>query len=132
MTAKATTKEAYSPAQIIDKKAIEALISDEDWQKLTQAEIKEEFNDLEKLRYQDIDWRLKNRENFRRFLIKLLVLQNIVVFTIFAFGMWFNKIAGLDAVFSTLVGGTLAETTALILIIVKWLFSEIPYQGKQI
>lgn len=113
---------------LIDPQAIEALESDKAWQKLNKQEVKEEFSDLEKLRFKDIDWRLKNRENFRRFLLLLLVAQNLAVFTIFAVGMWYQKIAGLEAVFSTLVGGTLAETTALIWIIVKWLFSEIHYQ----
>ncbi len=116
--------------QIIDPQAVKALKSVDSWQAAASQEVSSDLSELEKLRFKDIDWRLKNRENFRRFLLILLVAQNVVVFAIFAVGMWFNKISGLEAVFSTLVGGTLLETTALILIIVKWLFSEIPYSEK--
>jgi hypothetical protein len=119
---------AIDPKNLIEKEAIEALETPEVWQNFAREDVKEEFLDLERLRFRDIEARLKNRENFRRFLMGLLVGQNVLVFTVFALGMWYDKIAGLETVFSTLVGGTLLETTALIYIIVKWLFSEIPYQ----
>lgn len=121
---------SYIPKNIIDQKAIEALENTEVWQEQSEKDIKQEYSDLEKLRYRDIEWRLQNRQSIRNFLFALLVGQNLFVFIIFAIGMWFNKISGLDAVFTTLVGGTLIETTSLIYIIVKWLFSEIPYQEK--
>src|SRR3989344_9008241 len=90
-------------------KTSEPLKNLKNWQKQTTEEVKEKLDELERLRQKDITWRLENRENFRKFLIILLVLQNIVVFIIFGLGMWFGKIAGLEKVFSTLVGGTLLE-----------------------
>ena len=99
------------------------------WQKAAAQEFKQDADALSQLKIEDITNRLKDRKIIRNFLFALLVIQNLFVFSIFAVGMWYNKIAGLDAVFSTLVGGTLLETTSLIYIIVKWLFSEIPYQN---
>lgn len=97
------------------------------WQQEISQDIKQDYLHLEELKVKDINWRLKNRQDFKKFLFLLLVFQNLAVFFTFALGLWFNKIAGLEQVFGVLVGGTLAETTSLIYIIVKWLFSEIPY-----
>ncbi len=112
----------------IKASSVEKVRDPDMWQSSFKQNVAEDLSDIEKLRLKDIAARLKNRENFRRFLMFLLVLQNFIVFAIFAAGMWYNKIAGLEGVFSTLVGGTLLETTALIYIIVKWLFSEISYK----
>lgn len=100
------------------------------WQKNAQREVLKETKTIDDLKFDDISWRLKNRENFRNFLIRLLVGQNIAVFLLVTAALFTNKIVGLEPVFATLVGGTLLETTALIVIIVKWLFSEIPYEKK--
>lgn len=100
------------------------------WQKDAKKEAVKETKTLEDLKVDDISWRLRNRENFRNFLIRLLVGQNIAVFLLVTTALFTNKITGLESVFATLVGGTLLETAALIVIIVKWLFSEIPYENK--
>lgn len=113
--------------QQIEVKPLKSLMA---WQHHSTKEVKEDFRDLDKLRRKDIKARLKNRETFRKFLMYLLVGQNTAVFLIVALALWFNKIQGLELIFATLIGGTLAETAGLILIIIKWLFSEIPYQEK--
>lgn len=101
------------------------------WQKGAQREVLKETKTIDDLKFDDISWRLKNRENFRNFLIRLLVGQNIAVFILVSLALFADKITGLEPIFATLIGGTLLETTALILIIVKWLFSEIPYEDKK-
>jgi|SRR3989344_4353497 len=118
----------FKPKEIINEKEAQALEDLLEWQKEFQEEVKEELSEIEKLRFKDIDWRLKNRENFRKFLMFLLVAQNITVFALVLFALQTDKIQSLQLVFTTLISGTLLETTALILIIVKWLFSEIPYK----
>lgn len=102
------------------------------WQKGAKREVLMETKTIDDLKFDDISWRLKNRENFRNFLIRLLVGQNIAVFLLVSAALFTDKIAGLEPVFATLVGGTLLETTALIVIIVKWLFSEIPYEKNSL
>lgn len=101
------------------------------WQKSAQKQVLKETKTIDDLKFDDISWRLKNRENFRNFLIRLLIGQNIAVFLLVTAALFTNKIVRLEPVFATLVGGTLLETTALIIIIVKWLFSEIPYEEKK-
>ncbi len=117
--------------QLIEKVNVKPLTNLEAWQKQATKEVKSEFSELDKLKGKDIRARLKNRESFRKFLIKLLVFQNVAVFIIVGFSIWFDKVAGLELIFATLIGGTLAETAGLILIIIKWLFSEIPYQKTE-
>ncbi len=121
----------FKPKEIINKEEAQALEDLLQWQKEFQKEVKEEVSEIEKLRFKDITERLKGRQKFANFLMMLLVFQNIVVFGIFGAGMWFGKILGLENLFSILIGGTLAETTTLIYIIVKFLFSDIPYQEKK-
>lgn len=115
---------------LLTSQKIEPLKNLTSWQQKTKKDIQENFNELEKLKFKDIDWRLKNRQSIRNFLFGLLVLQNLVVFLLFGIGLWFNKLAGLEGVFNVLIGGTLTETASLIYIIVKWLFSEIPYKEQ--
>jgi len=100
----------------------------EQWQQEVNLTTTEDFYNEKILRLKDIRWRLDNRENFKKFLIMLLIWQNIAVFALVTFAVVTNKIAGLQTVFATLVGGTLLETTSMIFIIIKWLFSEIPYE----
>ena len=109
----------FKPKEIINEKEAQALEDLLEWQKEFQEEVKEELSEIEKLRFKDIDWRLKNRENFRKFLMFLLVAQNITVFALVLFALQTDKIQSLQLVFTTLISGTLLETTALILIIVK-------------
>ncbi|MBI3485889.1 hypothetical protein HY025_02985 [Candidatus Daviesbacteria bacterium] len=115
---------------LLTSQKIEPLKNLTSWQQKTKKDIQENFNELEKLKFKDIDWRLKNRQSIRNFFFFLLVLQNLVVFLLFGIGLWFNKLAGLEGVFNVLIGGTLTETASLIYIIVKWLFSEIPYKEQ--
>ncbi|MBI2011383.1 hypothetical protein HYS91_01310 [Candidatus Daviesbacteria bacterium] len=119
-----------SPQKIIETKTVEVLKNPQTWQKQATQEVREDFSELDKLRFKDIDWRLKNRENFRKFLMGLLIFQNVAVFLIVGLAVWFDKVKGLELIFATLIGGTLLETAGLILIIIKWLFSEISYKGK--
>ena|SRR5579884_1982068 len=117
-----------TPQQVINQAENHVPLKDlSKWQKDIQKDVREEFEDLEKLKLKDIKWRLSNRQKFKNFLICLLIGQNIAVFSLFGAALSWNRISGLDSVFSVVIGGTLVETTSLILIIIKWLFSEIPY-----
>lgn len=80
------------------------------------------------LKLQDIAWRLDNREKFRKYLMRLLVGQNIATFALVTVALYFDKLQHLQPVFSVLIGATLAETASMIFFIIKWLFSEIPYE----
>lgn len=102
-----------------------------EWQNTVNLDIQSSYIKLETLKFDDYSWRLKNRENFKKLLFGLLFLQNTVVFALFGLGLVLNKLAGLEDVFKVLIAGTLLETTSLILIIVKWLFSEIPYEKEK-
>ena len=54
-----------SPQKIIETKTVEVLKNPQTWQKQTEREVKEDFSELDKLRFKDIDWRLNNRESFK-------------------------------------------------------------------
>jgi hypothetical protein len=101
------------------------------WQQAFEESTKTNLPSQDDLKIEDINWRLKNRQKFQTFLIRLLVFQNVVVFGLFGVGLIFNKLQGLENAFTVLIGGTLAETVALIQIIIKWLFSEIPYEKSK-
>lgn len=121
---KASARQTISnlkPLKKIDLKA---------WQSAFEASARTNLPSQDDLKIDDISWRLKNRQNFQTFLIRLLVFQNIVVFGLFGAGLLFNKLQGLENAFTVLISGTLAETVLLIQIIVKWLYSEIPYEKK--
>lgn len=113
--------------KVIPNKAIEP----DALQRAASQESDIEVKDIEIYRLTDIHWRLENREKFKNFLIRLLVTQNVVVFALVIGGMVADKMAGLQLVFATLVGGTLLETAAMVHLIVKWLFSEINYTKRE-
>ncbi len=119
-------------SQTIKTGTVETLKDPEAWQEKNREKVNEEVSELEKLRFRDITERLRARQNFAKFLMGLLVMQNMLVFTIFGLGLWYGKVQGLENLFSIIIGGTLAETTSLIYIIVKFLYSEIPFQSPKI
>ncbi len=104
------------------------LIESKKWQWNVTRDVKEKVLEEKELRLQDIEWKLEKREEMKTFLTKLLVWQNSLVFTLVVLALFTDKIEGLELVFTTLVGGTILQTTAMIHIIMKWLFSEIPYK----
>jgi hypothetical protein len=116
------------PAQTISNIKPVKKINLQTWQSAIEENVKTNLPTQDDLKIEDINWRLKNRQQFQAFLIRLLVFQNIIVFSLFGIGLVFNKLQGLENAFTVLIGGTLAETVALIQIIVKWLYSEIPYE----
>jgi hypothetical protein len=121
---------ADTKAQIIETKTVERLKDSSAWQDRAEKNFSKEFNELDKLKYRDISARLRNRENFRKYLMTLLSAQNIAVFGFVFYALYLNRLEPLQFILSTLVGATLLETTALIYIIVKFLFSDIPYQAN--
>lgn len=120
-------KDVAVKADIIETNTVEKLKNLSDWQEQTEQDLKKEVSEIEKLRFRDISLRLKNRENFRKYLMTLLATQNIAVFSLVFYALYLNRLEGLQLILSTLVGATLLETTALTYIIVKFLFQEIPY-----
>jgi hypothetical protein len=122
-----------SPKQVIEQAQNHIPLKDlSKWQEKISRDVKSEYEDLEKLKLKDINWRLKTRQKFKNFLIFLLVGQNLAVFSLFGIALSLNRLSGLENVFSVVIGGTLVETTSLILIIIKWLFSEIPYNSPDL
>lgn len=100
------------------------------WVSNLEDDIEETLHRHRALKLQDITWRLTNRENFRKFLIGLLISQNVAVFALVWVGLLTHTLQDLQLVFSVLVTATLAETASMIFFIIKWLFSEIPYDAN--
>jgi len=103
-----------------------------EWQEAVSRETKKDVLSERELRLKDITWKLNNRDDLKTFLMRLLVAQNVVVFSLVTYALIFDKMKDLQLIFSTLVGGTLAETAAAIYIMTRWLFSDIKYDKQAI
>lgn len=114
----------------VDVKIIEKLSQVDELDNWQGAVKYEAETDWERLRLRDAFNKITNREQVRVFLMRLLVVQNSVVFFIVIVALVLNKLESLQFVFATLIGGTLAETAAMVFFMVKWLFSDIKYPEK--
>lgn len=102
----------------------------ETWQQQISLQTKEDFLSEKELRVKDITWRLAEREEFKNFLKWLLIIQNVAVFGLVIIALLVDKAVMLQPLFTTLVGGTLLETTSMIYIIIRWLFTDIRWNEK--
>jgi hypothetical protein len=79
----------------------------------------------------DYKWRLKARKIYGFLLIALLFIQNAYVGWLVCNAFVCNDLKNLSTVLGFIVNGTLIETAFIIRIIVKWLFSDIPYRNTK-
>lgn len=102
----------------------------EEWSKKEAKDKSETYRFLLRLRVEDTEWRVWFRKRLGWILIGLLIIQNVVVFSIIIFALIFGKVADLEIVFGCLIAATLGETAYVVKIIVEWLFRDINYEIK--
>jgi hypothetical protein len=84
---------------------------------------------LAELRVQDYTWRVNTRPIMAWIFLGLLLVQNaLVVVAIFVAGQY-RLIGSLTPFFIGITTGTLAETAAIVQIVVRLLFKEIDYRN---
>lgn len=97
---------------------------------------RETINNLAKTWRKDAEWRLFARKRLARFFSFLLVFQNIMLYLIVILlitGVFENAaIADVQGFISVLSAATLVETVSIIMVMVKWLFSDIPYSNHPV
>lgn len=125
-------QKGHEPIPILDhiEEKISKPVDGSTWQEQFEYETEKHSLAEKSIRLRDFEWRLEKRNWMKWFLFWLLIVQNVVVLAITVYAIVTGQAKETEDLLSVLVGATLLETTSMVFIMVKWLFSEIPYNKK--
>lgn len=97
-------------------------------QKLPQLDTQAQINeDQLKICNDDFKWRVKSRGKFGWTIVFILIGQHVFLFTLIGFAYWHGCLKDIQWLVCSFFIGLFTETYFTVNVLIKWLFSEIPY-----